>query len=172
MVFLLLVMALSIPIIEIVVIIRVSELLGAGWTVTLLVGASVAGLVLIRREGGRAVAQARMSLQQGRWPGDAVARGAAAVVGGSLLVAPGFVSDVVGLVLLAPPTRALVLAWFRRRAQRAVAQRAVGGRAAPHREVIDVEVVEIRRATDEPRPALGDSTASDSTASGDAKSQR
>lgn len=190
---LLLLIALSIPILEIAAIIRVNEAIGAGWTITLLLAASAVGLWLLRREGARAVGEFRAAVNRGDWPGDAVAHGAAAVIGGSLLVAPGFVTDVVGLILLMSPVRRVVLAFVRRRATQRVAdtagdwagrarlrqgqtasgRRADGPSAAGSRraaghspqgsasEVLNVEVVEVRRASDrttDARDMGGDST--------------
>ncbi len=156
------------PLVEIAVILRVGAIIGTGWTVTLLVADSVLGAWLLRRQGTRAWRELRVSLQEGRWPGDAVAQGAMILVGGTLLVTPGFVTDVVGFVLMVPPGRRVVLSLLRTRAlgfllgPRADARgRATGGRrTAAHDggtwtsggEVLDVEVVEIRREVvrDEP----------------------
>lgn len=141
---------------------QVGAALGAAWTIVLLVGTSLVGVWLVRVEGRRAWSQLRDALADGRWPGDAVAQGALVLLGGVLLVLPGFVTDAVGLLLLLAPTRSALTSVLRARTlaggQRTRTRR-VGGRARgghrhagghPHgqargRVVPGVEVVEIAR---------------------------
>jgi UPF0716 protein FxsA len=142
-----------IPIVEILVIIQVGQAIGAWWTVLLLVADSILGAWLLRREGARTWRAFREALQVGRWPGDEVAQGAMVIVGGTLLLTPGFVTDVVGFVLLIPASRRILSRTVRAR----VKDRVVGG-PGPRRQTgrrgsaerpsgatMDVEVVEIRR---------------------------
>lgn len=96
-----------VPIVEIAVITQVSDGLGWGWTLTLLFVDSVIGAVLVRREGRRAWTAFREAIATGRWPGDEVAQGALVLVGGALLLTPGFVTDALGLAFVLPPTRAV-----------------------------------------------------------------
>lgn len=139
-------MFVGISLLEIVVIIQVGTAIGAWPTVTLLVAASVLGAVLLRREGARAWQQLRDTFQQGKWPGDAVAHGALVLVGGTLLVTPGFVTDALGFVLLVRPGRALVLALARRRwTSTGPTVASKGRRASIEQDIIDIEVVDVQR---------------------------
>ena len=115
------------PVVEIYVIIQVGQQIGALPTVVLLVAESALGAWLVKREGRRAWTALRGALGTGRLPGRELADAALVLVGGTLLLTPGFVTDVVGFFLVLPPTRPLarrVLAWF-------VARRAVSMVAPP-----------------------------------------
>lgn len=156
----------AVPLLEIVVILRVGELIGPWWTIALLVADSIAGAWLLRIEGRRAWTQFRTALADGRWPGDEVAQGALVIVGGTLLLTPGFVTDGVGFLLLLGPTRRAVSRIVRGRvssagrpgrARTADGRRASGvprdgssaGGSRPGGRY-DVEVVEIRREQRDP----------------------
>lgn len=112
---LLLIAFIVVPIIEIAVIDQVQASLGWPVTLLLLFLDSVIGAVLVRREGRRAWHAFREALGSGRWPGDEVTQGALVLIGGTLLVTPGFVTDAVGLALVLPPTRALISRFARKR---------------------------------------------------------
>lgn len=100
---------------EILVIIEIANLIGVTFTLLALILSSVLGVVLIRYEGRAAFLRAHKTLQTGRVPGREVINGALILVGGALLIIPGFISDFFGLILLIPPTRALVRMLIRRR---------------------------------------------------------
>lgn len=112
-----------VPLVEIFVIIQVGQVIGAWWTVLLLVVDSLLGAWLLKREGARTWRAFRQALQDGRWPGDEVAQGAMVIVGGTLLLTPGFVTDVVGFVLLIPVSRRILSRTVRSRVKQGV----VGG---------------------------------------------
>jgi len=122
---LLLVVALvGVPILELYVLLQVGQLLGVVPTLVLLVVLSLLGAWLLRREGTRAWQAFRTALASGRLPAREVADGALVILGGSLLLTPGFATDLFGLLCVLPPTRAVL----RRLLTRAVAQRLqVGG---------------------------------------------
>jgi UPF0716 protein FxsA len=121
------------PIIEIYVIIQVGELIGAWQTVALLLVESAIGAWILKREGRAAWAALRQVIGSGRLPGRELADAALILVGGTLLLTPGFVSDVFGFFCVLPFTRPIArrgLLWaVQRRAVRAVA----GGRAGLRR---------------------------------------
>jgi len=96
-----------VPVLEIYVLIQIGQAIGAWWTVLLLVADGFLGSWLMKREGGRAWAALRVALQSGRMPARELADGALILVGGTLLVTPGFVSDVAGLFCVLPLTRPL-----------------------------------------------------------------
>ena len=103
----LVVLFIVVPIAELFVIIRVGELIGVLPTLLILLASAMVGSLLLRHEGRGAWRRFNQALGQGRFPGKEVADGALIVVGGTLLVTPGFITDAVGVLLLLPPTRAL-----------------------------------------------------------------
>lgn len=98
---------LVVPLAELWVLIQVGRVIGVGWTILLLVADSVLGSWLIKREGSRAFAALRSTLSGGRMPTRELADGALIVLGGALMLSPGFVTDVFGLLLILPVTRPL-----------------------------------------------------------------
>lgn len=104
-----------VPLIELAVIIQVGQVIGAGPTIVILLLDSLIGAYLVRKEGRRAWQAFREALADARWPGDEVAQGALILVGGALMLTPGFVTDVAGLLAVAPPSRALLSRLLRAR---------------------------------------------------------
>jgi UPF0716 protein FxsA len=102
---LLLVAFVVVPIVEIYVLIQVGQVIGAWWTVLLLIADSILGTWLIRREGGRAWRALRAALDSGRMPASELADGALILIGGTLMLTPGFVTDGFGILLILPFTR-------------------------------------------------------------------
>ncbi|HET6165344.1 MAG TPA: FxsA family protein [Marmoricola sp.] len=98
---------LVVPIVEIYVLIQVGQVIGAWWTVLLLIADSIFGSWLLKREGVRAWRALQVALTEGRMPGRELADAALIVFGGTLMITPGFVTDVVGLVAILPFTRPL-----------------------------------------------------------------
>ena len=112
---LLLVAMVTLPILEIYLIVQVGQIIGAGWTLAILVGEALLGAWLMRREGARAWKALNESFASGKMPAGELADTALILVGGVLLMLPGFVTDVFGLLFLLPFTRPLartVLAFF------------------------------------------------------------
>lgn len=137
-----------VPLVELVVILQIGGVIGAGWTIALLVADSIVGALLLRVQGRRVWSQFRLALEQGRWPGDEVAQGALVIVGGTLLLTPGFVTDVVGFLLLLGPSRALVSGLIRRRIVGGTiggGRRSKDGDGGRDVEDLGVEVIEIQR---------------------------
>ncbi len=126
---LLLVAFVVVPIVEIYVIIQVGQVIGPWWTILLLVADSIFGTWLIRREGGRAWGALRSALESGRMPAKELADGALILVGGTLMLAPGFVTDAFGILLILPFTRPV----FRRLLTGVVTRRLVVMGPAPGR---------------------------------------
>jgi UPF0716 protein FxsA len=98
---------LVVPIVELWVLIQVGQAIGVGWTLLLLVADSILGTWLIKREGAKAYATLRSALREGRMPHRELADGALIVLAGALMLSPGFVTDVFGVLLLLPFTRPL-----------------------------------------------------------------
>jgi UPF0716 protein FxsA len=102
---LLLVLFVVVPIVEIWVIVQVGQAIGIVPTLVLLLADAVVGTWLFRREGRRAWVALREAIAAHRVPAKEVADGALVVLGGAFLLTPGFVTDVVGVLCLLPPTR-------------------------------------------------------------------
>jgi UPF0716 protein FxsA len=104
-----------VPIAELYVIIQVGEAIGALPTIAILIADSILGSWLLRSQGRSAWRRFNEALLAGRAPTRETADGALIILGGALLITPGFLSDILGLFLLAPPTRALVRGYLARR---------------------------------------------------------
>ena len=97
-----------VPILELFVIIQVGQAIGAWWTIALLVAGSILGSLLMRAQGRAVWRRFGEAIRAGRPPAVEVADGALVIFGGALLLTPGFATDLLGLALLLPPTRAIV----------------------------------------------------------------
>jgi UPF0716 protein FxsA len=95
------------PIAELFVIIKVGEAIGVLPTIALLILDSFLGAALLRSQGRAAWRRFNDALAAGRIPAREVFDGAMIILGGAFLLTPGFITDVIGLVLLIPATRAL-----------------------------------------------------------------
>lgn len=95
-----------VPFVELYFIIQVADVIGAPYTVLVLIGASVIGSVLLRSQGRAAWRRFNEAMGEGRMPHSEVLDGILIVFGGAFLITPGFVTDVLGLALLLPPVRA------------------------------------------------------------------
>jgi UPF0716 protein FxsA len=111
---LLIVLFIVLPIAELYVIIQVGELIGLWPTLGLLVLDAVGGSLLLKHQGRGAWRRFNAALAERRFPGREVVDGVLVVIGGTLLVSPGFISDIFGLLLLLPPTRALARGLLKR----------------------------------------------------------
>ena len=94
-----------VPIVEIYVIIQVGQAIGPWWTILLLIADSIFGSWLIAHEGRRAWQALTVALSSGRMPSRELADGALILIGGTLMLSPGFVTDAVGILLILPFTR-------------------------------------------------------------------
>ncbi len=97
-----------VPIVELYVIIQIGSLIGVWPTIALLLADALLGSLLLRHQGRGAWRRFNAALAERRFPGREVADGLLIAVGGTLLLTPGFVTDIFGLILLIPPTRAIV----------------------------------------------------------------
>src|SRR3954452_22495088 len=105
---LLLALFVVVPILEIYVIIQVGQAIGALWTIALLIADSILGSILMRSQGRAAWRRFQAALAEGRMPAREVLDGVLVIFGGAFLLTPGFCSDIVGALLLLPPTRAVI----------------------------------------------------------------
>ncbi len=101
----LVVLFLVVPLIELLVIFQVGSVIGGWPTFALLVVESLVGAYFVKREGRRAWRALRGALRNGRVPGKELLDSALVLIGGTLLLTPGFVTDALGFVLVLPLTR-------------------------------------------------------------------
>lgn len=118
-----------VPLVEIAVLIQVGQVIGLWWTIGLLVLDSIIGGWLVKREGGRAWQALRVALSSGRMPARELADGALILIGGTLMLTPGFVTDAAGLLFVLPLTRPLARGVL----TQVVARKLTGGGVGPHR---------------------------------------
>jgi UPF0716 protein FxsA len=116
----LLLVFLVVPFVELYVIIQVAHVIGALDTIALLIIVSAAGAWLVKREGLGVWRRAQRQIACGGVPGNELVDGVLVLFAGALLLTPGFVSDVIGILLLLPPVRFALRGYARRRLVRRV----------------------------------------------------
>lgn len=126
---------LAVPILEIYLLIQVGEVIGAGWTIMLVVLTAVIGVWLLRIQGLSTLTRAQQRLQENQLPAREILEGMALVVAGALLLTPGFFTDAIGFLLLLPPTRIALVSLV---ASRMVVSTTIHGRTVSRREDGDV----------------------------------
>ncbi len=136
---------LLVPLAEIAVLIQVGSWLGVAPTLALIVLSAVIGTWMLRRQGFGVLARAQRLLEQGVLPVAEVFEGFCLVVAGALLLAPGFITDLVGAALLLPPVRALLYRRLGHYLERHVPQPPGARPGAPngHGTVVDGEFEEL-----------------------------
>lgn len=152
---------LIIPVVEIAAIIAVGRVIGGWPTLALLVLESLLGAWIVKREGARTWAALQEALTTGQMPSRQLADAALVLIGGTLLLTPGFVTDFVGFFFILPLTRPITRTWL----QAVVAGRLLGplgewpgdpARSASPRSgrpvVVEGEVVEGRIVDDHGSP--------------------
>jgi UPF0716 protein FxsA len=144
----------AVPLAELAVIIQVGQAIGVWWTIALLLVDSILGSWLMRHQGRSAWRRFNAALQEGRVPGREVLDGALIIFGGALLLTPGFISDILGLVLLVPPSRVLVRRILARRLANRVVVTGVRPRSRSDYDVegtaVDVDPDRIERPREAP----------------------
>ena len=98
-----------VPLAELYVILKVGDAIGVLPTILLLAADSVLGSILLRSQGRAVWRRFNEALAAGRMPHREVQDGVAVIFGGAFLITPGFLTDIFGLLLLLPPTRAVIL---------------------------------------------------------------
>jgi len=135
---------LALPVAEIVVFVLIAAYVGLAWTLLALLATSLTGAIMLRHGGSGHIARMRVVLGPQRVTAlDADSAGTMYLLAAILLLIPGFITDMIGLVLLVPPLR---------RAIGSVIRRAVMGTAPPRPPgVVDLEPQEWRQV---PEPRL------------------
>ena len=98
-----------IPLIELYFIIVVGEMIGAFWTVMLVIATAMIGVNLLRIQGMSTLTRAQRNMAQGQIPAMEMMEGVALAVAGVLLITPGFITDTIGFLLLFPVTRQFLI---------------------------------------------------------------
>ncbi len=129
-----------VPLIEIALFIKIGGWLTLWPTLAIVVGSAMLGTALIRREGARAMNDLRQAVQQMRDPSRPLAEGAAILFAGALLIAPGFLTDTIGLLLLIPQVRRAIIARIGRGAR--VQTHIYGGPTPDRPRYYDGDVIE------------------------------
>lgn len=126
-----------VPLLELALLIQVGQWMGVLPTVLLVAGTGIVGAWLARSQGIRTLTQVQMQMARGELPGRPLLDAAAILVGGTLLMTPGVLTDVLGFALLLPPSRAVLKRWAIRRLERQIRSGGIrvtmmGGGMPPH----------------------------------------
>lgn len=114
-----------VPVLELYVLIKVGKLIGAWETVAILLAVSFAGAWLVRHQGFAILSRIQGELAAGRLPAAELLDGFLVLVGGVLLLTPGFLTDLLGLVFLLPAGRFVLKQYLRRWLEQRLARGAV-----------------------------------------------
>jgi UPF0716 protein FxsA len=102
-----------VPAFEVGLFIFAGQYIGIPATIAIIFLTGIIGAFLAKREGTETINKIRMQMASGQMPGDAVLDGACILVGGALLLTPGFLTDFAGFSLLFPPFRKAVKIWLK-----------------------------------------------------------
>lgn len=108
MALILLALFIGLPLLEIAVFIQVGGVIGVWPTIAATIATALAGSLLLRAQGLTVLMRARAQMDQGQLPAREMFEGVCLVLAGALLLVPGFVTDVIGLLLFVPPLRELL----------------------------------------------------------------
>jgi UPF0716 protein FxsA len=123
---LLVVLFIAVPIAELYLILQVGDAIGVVPTILLLAADSLLGSMLLRSQGQSVWRQFNQTMAEGRVPHRELLDGVAVIFGGAFLITPGFLTDIVGLLLLIPPTRAVLRRFAARRLGKRFSLRVAG----------------------------------------------
>lgn len=99
----------AVPLIEMVVLIKVGEQIGALSTIALVILTAAIGIHLLKKQGIAMLNRANWKINQGQIPAKEMAEGIVLAIGGALLLTPGFVTDAIGFACLLPVSRHFLL---------------------------------------------------------------
>lgn len=110
-----------VPVLELACLIEIGSIIGTMNTVIIILVTGVSGAYLAKSQGLYVITKIQSDLSQGKLPAEEILNGAFILVGGALLLTPGFLTDVFGLVLLIPFTRNLIKKWLRYKLEQKIA---------------------------------------------------
>jgi len=102
---LLFVLFLTVPLIEIVILIEIGQVFGVAYTIALVVGTAALGAALLRHQGLSTLARVQMNMGQGKLPASELIEGLILLIAGALLLTPGLFTDAFGFLVLIPTLR-------------------------------------------------------------------
>lgn len=111
-----------VPAVELYLIIKVGTVIGALNTILIIIFTGVLGAYYAREQGFKVVSNIQWKMQQGVVPGDDLVNGAMLLVGGALLITPGFITDFAGFSLIFPPSREVIKVGVKRYMEKRVRQ--------------------------------------------------
>jgi len=100
------------PLVELVILIYLGTIIGALYTISIVLITGIVGAILARTQGLATLSRIRSRLEQGILPSNELFHGALIVVGGILLITPGMITDLVGFAMLIPKTRNIFIGWL------------------------------------------------------------
>lgn len=115
MAWLLILALIAVPVIEITLFVQAVDAFGGVATIFLALGAGIAGIALVRAQGMITLGRVQNQLNRGEMPVAELFDGLCLSLAGGLLVLPGFMTDIVALLLLLPPVRAMIRLWLAKR---------------------------------------------------------
>ncbi|MFZ5966447.1 MAG: FxsA family protein [Bacillota bacterium] len=108
----------TVPLIELAILLKLSDEIGFGYTLALVLVTGVAGAYLAKSQGRQILFQIRYEMQHGNMPGDALINGLCVLIGGAMLLTPGIVTDTLGFILVIPGTREIFKHYLKEKFQR------------------------------------------------------
>ena len=101
------------PLIELAILVYLGTIIGALYTILIVVATGILGAFMARNQGLAAISRIRGSIERGIMPSTEIFDGALILVGGLLLLTPGIITDIIGFTLLVPQTRGIIGRWLR-----------------------------------------------------------
>ncbi len=133
----------GVPLIEIYLFIELGGLIGALPTVLLIIVTALIGVSLLRAQGFNTMAKFQQEVATGQLPATTMLEGVALILGGALLLTPGFLTDSIGFLCLIPFTRQTIIAWAIKNMKVTSRGFSSTGPARPHDpNVIEGEIIE------------------------------
>ena len=126
---LLVVIFIVVPLVELYVILKVGDSIGWEWTILILFADSILGSMLLKSQGRQVWRRFNEATAAGRIPHSEIIDGVLIIFGAAFLITPGFLTDILGLFFLLPPTRAMFRKTVRRGIERGTLWGRVGGAA-------------------------------------------
>ena len=101
----LLILFLTVPLVEIAILIKIGKVIGAGYTIALVIGTAILGAALLRTQGISTLAKVQTNINRGQLPATELIEGLILLISGVLLLTPGFFTDMLGFLALVPILR-------------------------------------------------------------------
>ena len=101
----LLILFLTVPLVEIAILIKIGKVIGAGYTIALVIGTAILGAALLRTQGISTLAKVQKNINRGQLPATELIEGLILLISGVLLLTPGFFTDMLGFLALVPILR-------------------------------------------------------------------